>query len=91
MARYDQRKSADDQHRALAVSASTSLHDFATTAFAVAQATSAYGMSWIFAQSHAYQPLYLIGAVAFVAALALSLATAPRRRQSSPPPRTRTP
>lgn len=73
---------AGDQHGAWGL---------ATTAFAVAQATSAYGMSWIFAQSHAYQPLYLIGAVAFVAALALSLATAPRRRQSSPPPRTRTP
>ncbi len=73
---------AGDQHGAWGL---------ATTAFAVAQAASAYGMSWIFAQSHAYQPLYLIGTVAFVAALALSLATAPRRRQSSPPPRTRTP
>ena len=47
---------AGDQHGAWGL---------ATTAFAVAQAASAYGMSWIFAQSHAYEPLYLIGAVAF--------------------------
>jgi predicted MFS family arabinose efflux permease len=51
----------------------------ATTAFAIAQAVCAYGMSWIFAQTHGYEPLYQIGAVAFVAALALSLASAPRR------------
>lgn len=51
----------------------------ATTAFAIAQAICAYGMSWIFAQTHGYQPLYEIGAVAFVAALALSLVSAPRR------------
>ena len=51
----------------------------ATTAFAIAQAASAYGMSWIFAQTHGYQPLYEIGSVAFVAAIGLSLLTAPRR------------
>jgi predicted MFS family arabinose efflux permease len=60
---------AGDQHAAWG---------FATTAFAVAQAICAYGMSWIFAQTHGYQPLYEIGAIAFVAALALSLVSARR-------------
>ena len=63
--------SAGDQHGAWGL---------ATTAFAVAQAASAYGMSWIFAQTHGYHPLYEIGAAAFVAAIGLSLLAAPRGR-----------
>ncbi len=51
----------------------------ATTAFAVAQAACAYGMSWLFARTHGYEALYLIGGGAFVAAIALSLLATPRR------------
>jgi predicted MFS family arabinose efflux permease len=47
----------------------------ATTAFALAQAAGAYGMSWLYARGDGYEPLFLAGAVALAAALALSLAT----------------
>ena len=46
----------------------------ATTAFAVAQAVGAYGMSWLYARSHDYGPLFLAGTVAYVAALTLAIA-----------------
>jgi predicted MFS family arabinose efflux permease len=55
-----------DQHAAWAL---------ATTAFALAQAAGAYGMSWLYARSDGYEPLFLAGAAALAAALALSLAT----------------
>ncbi|HEX6012556.1 MAG TPA: YbfB/YjiJ family MFS transporter [Geminicoccaceae bacterium] len=60
-----------DQHAAWAL---------ATTAFALAQAAGAYGMSWLYARSDGYAPLFLAGAVALAAALALSLATGRGRR-----------
>jgi predicted MFS family arabinose efflux permease len=58
-----------DQHGAWAL---------ATTAFAVAQAAGAYGMSWLYGRSHGYAPLFLAGAAALTAALALSFAAARR-------------
>ena len=58
----------------------------ATTAFAIAQAACAYGMSWLFAQSHGYGTLFVVGAAAMTTALAVSLlpigARVPPRRQT---------
>jgi predicted MFS family arabinose efflux permease len=47
----------------------------ATVAFALAQAGGAYAMSWLYARSDGYDPLFLAAAVALTAALTLSLAT----------------
>ena len=46
---------------------------FATTAYAVSQAGGAYAMSWLYAHTTGYEPLFLAGAAALAAALALSL------------------
>ena len=53
---------------------------FATTAFALAQAGGAYGMSWLYARSHGYDALFLAGALALTTALLLNLATDQKRR-----------
>ncbi|MFO1047156.1 MAG: YbfB/YjiJ family MFS transporter [Geminicoccaceae bacterium] len=52
----------------------------ATTAFAVAQAGCAYGLSWLFARSHGYETLFAVGATAMTAALAVSLLPVGGRR-----------
>ena len=60
LGRLNEVATAGDQHGAWGL---------ATTAFAVAQAVSAYGMSWIFAQTRGYAALFATGAArdAFVA------------------------
>lgn len=50
----------------------------ATTAFALAQAGGAYGMSWLYAGGAGYETLFLSGTVAMGAALMLALLTAHR-------------
>jgi predicted MFS family arabinose efflux permease len=45
----------------------------ATTAFALAQAAGAYGLSWLYARSDGYDPLFMAGAAALAAAVALSI------------------
>jgi predicted MFS family arabinose efflux permease len=45
----------------------------ATTAFALAQAAGAYGLSWVYARSDGYDPLFMAGAAALSAAVALSV------------------
>lgn len=45
----------------------------ATTTFALFQAAGAYGLSYLFAQGSGYAPLFVIGAAAVAAALALEL------------------
>ena len=53
----------------------------ATSAFALGQATAAYGYSWLFAEGFGHALLYAIGGAAFVVALAIDLAAAePRGR-----------
>jgi predicted MFS family arabinose efflux permease len=52
----------------------------ATTAFALAQAGGAYGMSWLYAQGGGYESLFVAGAVALTAAMALGAITGGRRR-----------
>lgn len=54
----------------------------ATTAFAIAQAGCAYGMSWLFAQSHGYGTLFAVGAAALTTALAVSLLPVGMRRSA---------
>ncbi|HUH84227.1 MAG TPA: YbfB/YjiJ family MFS transporter [Stellaceae bacterium] len=48
----------------------------ATSAFALGQATAAYGYSWLFAGGLGHALLYAIGGAAFVLALAIDLAAA---------------
>lgn len=48
---------------------------WSTTAFAVMQAASGYGMSFVFARSGQYQALFEIGALAFALGLGLQLLT----------------
>jgi predicted MFS family arabinose efflux permease len=48
----------------------------ATTAFAVGQATAAYGFSFLFDYSGSHMPLFQLGAVAFVLALAIDVLAA---------------
>jgi predicted MFS family arabinose efflux permease len=53
----------------------------ATSAFAVAQAVSAYGYSWLYAQGSSYASLFGVGALALAAALAACVSSArPRGR-----------
>jgi len=70
LGRLNEVATAGDQHGAWGL---------ATTAFAVAQAASAYGMSWIYAQTHGYAALFATGAAAMTTALAVSLLPARRR------------
>lgn len=64
---------SEDQHAAWGL---------ATTAFALAQAGGAYGLSWLYARTASYEVLFAAGTGALAAALALGLATAgPARRQ----------
>ena len=72
LGRLNEVATAGDQHGAWGL---------ATTAFAVAQAVSAYGMSWIFAQTHGYAALFATGAAAMTAALAFGLLPASRRAE----------
>ena len=53
---------------------------FATSAFAVAQASGAYGLSWPYARDSSYEPLFAASAVARAAAFAVSLVPARSRR-----------
>lgn len=45
----------------------------ATIAFALAQALSAYGMSFVFAKTHRYTALFAIGSIAMIVALAANI------------------
>jgi predicted MFS family arabinose efflux permease len=47
---------------------------WATTAFALGQAAAAYGLSFVFAGAQRHEPLFALGAVALLAALALDVA-----------------
>ncbi|BBK29523.1 putative MFS family arabinose efflux permease [Stella humosa] len=51
-----------------------------TSAFAVAQAGGAWGMSYLFATAGSHRPLFLIGAVALAGGAALALASARSQR-----------
>ena len=53
-----------------------------TSAFAVAQAAAAYGLSYLFAQSNAYHPLFAIGCAALLLGAACALAGS--RRAATP-------
>ncbi len=53
----------------------------ATTAFALAQAAGAWGMSWLYAQSHGYDALFAAGAMAMAAALGVGLYSGGADRQ----------
>jgi MFS family permease len=49
---------------------------WATTAFALAQAAAAYGLSAVFAATGSHRPLFAVGVAALIAALAIDVTTA---------------
>ncbi|MDF1587391.1 YbfB/YjiJ family MFS transporter [Marinimicrococcus flavescens] len=55
----------------------------ATTSFAIFQAAGAWAMSWLYAATDSYAPLFLAATAALVLGLALSLVDGPRRRELS--------
>jgi hypothetical protein len=56
------------------VSAQKAAWSASTTSFALLQASAAYGLTFVFAQSGDYHLLYLIGSAAVVMALCIDLA-----------------
>lgn len=55
----------------------------ATTSFAVFQAAGAYAMSWLYAATDSYAPLFLAATAALVLGLAVGMVDGPRRRELS--------
>lgn len=56
-----------------------------TAAFALGQASGAYGLAWLFSLGGGYGPLFLAGAFALMLGLGVELAVRPRRRVASEP------